>query len=71
MTDDIVLRIRRRFPRPVDADGGLLANDAADVIERYRTALEKIADNSGPQMVTLEGHFRAVEIARKALKGGA
>lgn len=30
---DIVARIRARFPRPVHAEDGLLANEAADQLE--------------------------------------
>ena len=33
---DIVARIRARFPWPQHADDGLLANEAADEIERLR-----------------------------------
>ena len=39
---DIVTRIRKRFPRPKDAEDGLLSNEAADEIERLRAMLAKI-----------------------------
>lgn len=34
---DIVTRIRERFPRPKHSDDGLLANEAADEIERLKS----------------------------------
>ena len=34
--DDIVVRIRKRFPRPKDAEDGLLSNEAATEIEALR-----------------------------------
>lgn len=37
--EDIVDRIRRRFPRPEHADDGLLANEAANEIVRLRRLL--------------------------------
>ena len=37
---DIVTRIRKRFPRPKDAEDGLLSNEAADEIERLRAIVD-------------------------------
>ncbi len=39
---DIVARIRKRFPRPRFAHDGLMANEAADEIERLRGVFEEL-----------------------------
>ncbi len=40
MKDDIVERIRERFPRPVYCDDGLMTNESADEIERLREIVD-------------------------------
>ena len=43
--EDIVVRIRKRFPNPKDAEDGLLSNEAADEIVKLRGLLAKATDH--------------------------
>ena len=44
---DIVERIRKRFPRPLYAEDGLLSNEAADEITRLRAELAEAQKTVG------------------------
>jgi hypothetical protein len=52
---DIVDRIRLRFPRPKHAEDGLLANEAADEIERLRMAGYRAEEHFAELFVALRG----------------
>lgn len=56
--DDIVVRIRKRFPHPKDADDGLLSNEAADEILRLRALLTEATAAHGRISEVLAGLSR-------------
>ena len=52
--DDIVVRIRKRFPNPKDAEDGLLSNEAADEIVKLRNLLAEATAKQGAISSVLE-----------------
>lgn len=62
MADDIVVRIRKRFPRPIISSDGLLADEAADEIMKLRLRLANATEKQRVTIATLEALSASLRI---------
>ena len=61
--EDIVVRIRKRFPNPKDAEDGLLSNEAADEIEKLRLLLQAATKQQGAIASVLESLSASLRVS--------